>query len=267
VTVQLEQRPLDEAATTILETGIRPERSFGWRDFLTPAVCLVLVLAEIWYISTRDLDSIEASQLEAAKLWDQTVQTIWMSAAIAGLVLGSAIPLGVLVTRRRTRWIAPVVLLVGNVGQAAPTVGLLAIVGGFWLGFWAVALILGAYAMLSVLRNTIVGLQQVDPGVLDAARGMGMSPTAILFRVEFPLAVPVIGAGARTALVLAVATVPLGQNLGAGGLGATLFAGIGQNRDVTIVAASLFIAVLAVLMDWAGGMVQRLLTPKGIRTA
>jgi osmoprotectant transport system permease protein len=266
VTVQVGERP-DEAVVTELTTGVRPERSFGWRDFLTPLVCAVLVAGEIWYLATRDLDAIESNQLESAKVWDQAVQHIWISAAIAGLVLGAAIPLGVLVTRKRTRWLAPFVLLVGNVGQAAPTVGLLAIVGGFWLGFWAVALILGGYAMLAVLRNTIVGLQQVDPGVLDAARGMGMSPLAILFRVEFPLAVPVIAAGARTALVLAVATVPLGQNLGAGGLGATLFSGIAQSRDVTIFAASLFIAVLAVLMDWAGGMVQRLLTPRGIRTA
>lgn len=266
MTVQLEERPPDEVTPDDLAVGLTREAAFGWRDLATPLVCAVLVLGEIWYIASAELDFTAASQLEWSTLRDNTIQHIWISAAIAGMVLGAAIPLGVLVTRKRTRWIAPIVLFIGNVGQAAPTVGLLALVGGFWIGFWAVALILGAYAMLAVLRNTIVGLQQVDPGVLDAARGMGMSPVAILFRVEFPLAVPVIGAGARTALVLAVATVPLGQDLGAGGLGSTLFSGIAQSRDVTIFAASLFIAVLAVLMDWVGGMVQRLLTPRGIRT-
>ena len=176
-----------------------------------------------------------------------------------------AVPLGVLVTRPRTRRLAPAVLAFGNIGQAAPSLGLLALFGYYFVGFWAVTLILTAYAALSVLRNTIVGLQGVDRGVLDAARGMGMSPTAILFRVELPTAVPVIGAGVRTALVLAVGTVPLGYALDAGGLGLPLFSAIKTNRPVAILTVAVMIALLALLLDWLGGILQRAATPRGIR--
>jgi len=139
------------------------------------------------------------------------------------------------------------------------------LVGIYFIGFWAVVLILTAYSALSVLRNTIVGLQHVDRGVLDAARGMGMSPVAILFKVELPLAVPIIGAGARTALVLAVGTVPLGYALNAGGLGSLLFGAIKLNRPLVTGTIAVLIAALALLMDWAAGIAQRVVTPKGIR--
>jgi osmoprotectant transport system permease protein len=176
-----------------------------------------------------------------------------------------AVPLGILVTRRVTSRLAPGVLGVANLGQAAPSLGLLALFGFYFIGFWAVAFILTAYAALSVLRNTIVGLNQVDKGMLDAARGMGMSPAAILFRVELPTAVPIIGAGVRTALVLAVGTVPLGYALDAGGLGLPLFGAIKTDRQLVILTTAIMIACLALLLDWIGGVLQRAATPRGIR--
>jgi osmoprotectant transport system permease protein len=94
---------------------------------------------------------------------------------------------------------------------------------------------------------------------------MGMSPAKVLLTVEMPLAVPVIGAGARTAVVLAVGTVPLGYDLGAGGLGASLFGAIHNNRPFPELVVAVMIAVLALLMDWATGILQRAFTPKGIR--
>ena len=127
-------------------------------------------------------------------------------------------------------------------------------------------LIIAAFSILPVLRNTIVGIQQVDPGVIDAARGMGMSPPAILFGVELPLAVPIIAAGARTSLVLAVAVVPLGTDLNAGGLGQIVFPAIKLDRTVGArrpVACSSRCSPCCV--DWLGGLAQRLLTPRGIR--
>ena len=101
--------------------------------------------------------------------------------------------------------------------------------------------------------------------MLDAARGMGMSPLSILLRVELPTAVPVIGAGVRTALVLAVGTVPLGYALDAGGLGLPLFGAIKTNRPLVTFTVAVMIAGLALLLDWAGGVAQRAATPRGIR--
>ena len=240
-------------------------RVIGWNNLITPAIAVIVIVGLVIYVKSHQLDTIEGNILSRESLTKYTLQHIYVSFTIAVLVILIAVPLGVLVTRRRTKWLAPFVLGLANIGQSAPSLGLLALVGIYTIGFWAVVLILTAYSSLSVLRNTIVGIEGISPGVLDAARGMGMSPFAILMRVELPLAVPVIGAGARTALVLAVGTVPLGYALNAGGLGLPLFGAIKTNRVVATITIAVMIAVLALLMDWLGGVLQRLATPRGIR--
>ena len=235
------------------------------RDLVTPVVVGVMCVILYLNVSSQDLDSIEANVLNREALSRATWEHVRVSLTIAVLVVLIVVPLGVLVTRKATRRLAPAVLAVANLGQAAPSLGLLALFGFYFIGFWAVVLILTAYAALSVLRNTIVGLQQVDTGVLDAARGMGMSPAAILFRVEIPTAVPIIGAGVRTALVLAVGTVQLGYALDAGGLGLPLFSAIKTNRPLVTFTVAIMIAALALLLDWVGGVAQRAATPRGIR--
>lgn len=235
------------------------------RDLATPVLALVVLALLYFYVQGKDLDTIEQNLLNRGTLTDATLEHIVLSLTIAALVISIAVPLGILVTRRRTRFLAPFVVALGNLGQSAPVLGLLAFVGIYTIGFWSVVFILTSYAALSVLRNTIVGLEQVDAGVLDAARGMGMSPAAVLFRVELPLAVPIIGAGARTALVLAVGTVPLGYALNAGGLGQALFGAIKTNRTVAVLSVAVMIAILALLLDWAAGVAQRAATPRGIR--
>ncbi len=242
------------------------DRLLVWTDALIPLLCVAIVAAELYYLENAPLDSIERRLVEPSKIWDLTQQHIIITITIVVIVLGVGVPLGVLITRPGTAWISPFALGFGNVGQAAPIVGLIAIIGILvGTGFWPVVGIVAAFSMLPVLRNTIVGIQQVDVGVKDAARGMGMSPRGILFGVELPLAVPIIAAGARTSLVLAVAVVPLGTDLNAGGLGEMVFPAIKLDRFSTLVAGALFIAVLALLVDWLGGIAQRLLTPRGIR--
>lgn len=256
----------ESSASATAATSAKPgQRVVGWTNLVTPVAALLLLLVLYIYVQGKQLDTIEANILNAPTLTKYTVEHIYVSVTIAVLVMVIAVPLGVLVTRKKTKWLAPFVLVIANIGQSAPSLGLLALVGIYAIGFWSVVLILTAYSSLSVLRNTIVGVEGISPGVLDAARGMGMSPTAILMRVELPLAVPVIGAGARTALVLAVGTVPLGYALNAGGLGSPLFSAIKTNRPVATLTIAVMIAVLALLMDWLGGVLQRASTPRGIR--
>jgi osmoprotectant transport system permease protein len=239
-------------------------RLFTWRDLVIPLVVAIAVGAEIYYINTADLSKIVESQMTFDRISDSTIEHIQLAFAITALVLVIAIPVGIAVTR--VRWLEPVALLVANTGQAVPSIGLVAIVALVWeIGFWPVAVSLTLFAVLPVLRNTIVGLDQIDPGIKDAARGMGMSPAGVLLRVELPLAVPVIAAGARTALVLAVATIPIGYFVGAGGLGDQLMQGIKLSRNQQMFAAALFVACLALILDWLGGVVERVLTPAGIR--
>lgn len=248
----------------------RAESVRGWpftlRDLFVPALCAVTVGALALYLATADLSPIERNSVSVDRLVQRTVEHVELSLTVTVFVMLIAVPLGVLVTRRPTRWMSPGILAFANAGQSIPNIGLIALIGIAWMvGFKAVVTALVVYAVLPVLRNTIVGIQQVDENVLDAARGMGMSSWNIMRQVELALAVPIIAAGARTSIVLAVATVAVGDFLGAGGLGEQIFIGIKLNRSVTLVTGALLIAVLALMLDWLGGVLERLLTPAGIR--
>lgn len=251
-------------------TGPSPRPSLGapvvsLRDVVLPVVVAAVLVALYFYIQGQQLDNIEVNLLAFDAILELTIDHIVLSFTIAVLVVLIAVPLGVLVTRPSTRRVAPVVLALANLGQSAPSLGLIALVGIYYTGFWAVVFVLTAYAILAVLRNTIAGLQAVNTGVLDAAKGMGMSPSAVLMRVELPLAVPIIAAGARTALILAVATVPLGAFIGAGGLGQNLIGAIKTDRAVATLSMAVIIACLALTLDWLAAILQRWATPRGIR--
>jgi ABC-type proline/glycine betaine transport system permease subunit len=132
------------------------------------------------------------------------------------------------------------------------------------VGFRIAIIGLVAYAVLPVLRNTIVGIQQVDPALVEAARGMGMTRAQVLFRVEMKMAIPVILAGLRTALVMAVGVATLATFVNAGGLGDIIVNGIKLNRTPVLLTGSVLTACIAFLVDWIGSVAEDLLRPKGV---
>ncbi|WP_243106652.1 ABC transporter permease [Actinomyces lilanjuaniae] len=136
----------------------------------------------------------------------------------------------------------------------------------FWLGFGyrAVLVSLVVYGFLPVLKNTMTGLRAVDPRLVEAARGMGMSALSVLVRVELPLAVPVVLAGVRTALVLLVGTATLATFVDGGGLGLLITTGVNLNLERVLVFGSLLVAVLALAVDWAARVVEYLARPRGL---
>jgi osmoprotectant transport system permease protein len=154
---------------------------------------------------------------------------------------------------------------VANAGQAAPAIGLIVLLA-MWVGFGfkTAVLALALYAILPVLQNTIVGLNQVDRNLVEAGRGMGMSSLAVLFKVELPLAVPVMAAGIRTALVLLVGTATLATFINAGGLGSLIVTGITLFRYPILVSGAVLVALLALAVDWAGHVIEELVRPKGL---
>src|ERR671918_2577622 len=137
---------------------------------------------------------------------------------------------------RLLRYLAmPVIIGLANIGQAVPSIGLLVLFAITWdFGFWPAIVALVAYSFLSILRNTMVGLQQVDRSTIEAARGMGMTKAAVLFRIELPLAVPIILAGIRTALIINVGTATLVTFIGAGGLGEMINNALRLGREDTV---------------------------------
>lgn len=231
----------------------------------TPALCLLALGAWGWWRTSADLDDVELRILAWKSVLKAAREHLELTAVASVAVVLVAIPLGILLTRAGTRRAAPVVVALANVGQAAPVIGII-VLSAMWLGFgfWTAILALWLYALLPVLRNTIVGLQQVDPTLVEAARGMGMSPAGVLLRVELPIAVPVMLSGVRTALVLVVGTAAFGTFINAGGLGSLITTGITLQRDSVLVSGAVIIAVVALMVDWLGRVFELLATPRGL---
>jgi len=197
--------------------------------FGIPVLVVIGFLGYVWWRQTASLDYVETSSLAwpevRLELWDHVKLTIVASL----IVVAIAVPLGVVLTRPGLKFLAPAAVGIANTGQAAPSIGLIVLLFMWlssWSGFWVAILALTLYGVLPVLRNTITGLQGVDPTLVEAGRGLGYPGWAVLLRIELPLALPVIMAGVRTALVLVVGTAALATFVNAGGLGGMITAGI-----------------------------------------
>ncbi|MFC5827130.1 ABC transporter permease [Nonomuraea insulae] len=241
-------------------------RAPSLRRFLfTPVVICVVLAALYTWVGTLELDSIEQRSLNRAVILTKAVEHLQMTLAATALVVIIAIPLGVVASRSRNRLITPVILTIGNLGQAVPCIGLLVLCTFLMgVGFQTALVGLVAYAILPVLRNTMVGVQQVDPTLVEAARGMGMTRGQILRRVELKLAVPAILAGLRTALVLTVGVATLGAFVAAGGFGELIINGLKLNRMPVTIVGGVLTASIAFLIDWLGGLAEDLLKPRGM---
>jgi osmoprotectant transport system permease protein len=233
--------------------------------WLLPALALVLAVGQLAWVRRADLDSVEARALTQDAVLTSLREHIWLVAVSTVIVVLIGVPVGILLSRPGARLLRGPVLLVANAGQAIPSIGILVLLALIWgVGFKMAVVALVAYALLPILRNTIVGLQGVDRFVVDAARGMGMSRRQILWRVELPLAVPVMLAGARVSLILNVGVATLATYTNAGGLGDLIERGIVLNRMPILVTGCVLTIALALLVDWLAGLVEDALRPKGL---
>lgn len=218
----------------------------------------------LWH-QTAELDTVEASALAWSEVWLAIWQHVQLTVVSAIVVVLIAVPLGIMLTRPGFKRAAPAVVGFANGGQAAPAIGLFVLLA-MWLGFgfWTSILALTVYAMLPVLRNTIVGLQGVDPTLVEAGRGVGLSNFDVLRRIELPLALPVIMSGVRTALVLLVGTAALATFINGGGLGGIITAGINLYRYSVMVSGAVLVALLALLIEWIGRVLELVTRPRGL---
>jgi osmoprotectant transport system permease protein len=238
----------------------------SWRLLITPVVLVAAATAILWWVNHGELDAGERAVLSTDNLRDRAWEHLKMSAVSTALAALIAVPLGVLMTRRATRRASAPVLFVANIGQTVPTVAVLALmltVTG--LGFRTAVFALWLYSLLPILQNTFVGIRGVDPAVVEAAQGMGMNPMRVLLRVELPLALPVLMAGIRTAAVVNVGTAALGTFIGAGGLGAVIEVGINNQRDHLLYVGAVLTALLALVVDWAVGVIAVLISPRHVQ--
>jgi osmoprotectant transport system permease protein len=194
---------------------------------------------------------------------DLTTEHLWLVGASITLAVLIGIPLGILITR----WpgLSKPVLGGANIIQTVPSLALFGfLLPAPWIGARAdriAILALMLYALLPLIRNTYTGIRGVDPAVVEAGRGMGMTDRQLLWQVELPLALSVIIAGVRVATVLSIGLATIAAAIGAGGLGEFIFRGLAMVNNQVILAGAIPAAALAILADTSLGWLEKRLSP------
>lgn len=245
------------------------ERVNRYGLFVAPFLIGLIALGLYLYYQSLDLENAVIQQRNAldwdTRLLPQAQQQVIIAAWSTLLVIAVAVPLGILLTRPVLRRISPAVLTVANAGQAMPAYGLLVIgliIGG--PGRTTSIVVLAVFALLPVLRNTMVGLDGVERPLLEAGRGMGMTRLGVLARIELPLAVPVIIAGIRTAMIINIGMATLVFLIGGGALGVTINSGLKNQQEPVYIIGAVMVALIALSFDWLGALAERYLRPKGV---
>ncbi len=202
---------------------------------------------------TRFLDFVTSNYTE---ILSQTLTHVYLTLASLAIAIVLGLLLGVYLSRKRSA--SRTILGILGVIQTIPSLALLGLLIPL-LGIGALPAIVALflYALLPIVRNTYTGIVEVEDSIIEAARGMGMNPWQILFKVELPLSVPVIFAGIRTAVVINVGVATLCALIAAGGLGEFIFRGIALNDSVMMLGGAIPAALLALLFDFVLGLLQK----------
>lgn len=199
-----------------------------------------------------------------AQVLQLTLEHLWLVGLSTAFAILIGVPLGILIAQRPK--LNKPVLASANIIQTIPSLALF----GFllpvpWLGARSdrlAILALTLYALLPIIRNTYTGICGVDPAVVEAARGMGLTQSQLLFQVQLPLAASVILSGIRIAVVISVGLATIAAAIGAGGLGEFIFRGLAMVDDRVILAGAIPAAILALAADVSVGFVERRLRPR-----
>ena len=182
-----------------------------------------------------------------------------------------AVPLGIIVAKTKRQFVQTATLSSISMVQTIPSLALIAFVmilfkaiGLQTVGFLPAVTALVVYALLPIVRNTYTGITQVEPATVEVAKSMGMTPAQILFKVELPLAVPVIMTGIKISTTWTIGLVTLVSLIGAGGLGDLIFSGIRNVRDSYIIAGAVPAAVMALVAEWALNKLEIFMVPDGL---
>ncbi len=196
----------------------------------------------------------------ASQIWSLTLQHIEMTAIAVCIAILIGVPLGILISY--VRKLDKPVLGVANVVQAIPSMALLGLaIPLLGIGVLPAVVMVIIYSLLPIIKNTYTGISGIDPSLVEAASGIGLTPKQVLFKVKIPLALPVIMAGVRISAVTAVGLMTIAAFIGAGGLGYLVFAGIRTVNNYQILAGAIPACILALLVDFLMGLVEKLVIP------
>lgn len=243
----------------------------AWRDVAIAllALCLLFVLfaQDTWWQGfLRALFPKEREVLfQRTGLLELATQHLIIVASALGITLAIGLPLGIWLTRPSGKAFLPLASNLLSVGQTFPPIAVLALALPFFgFGLRPTLIALVAYGLLPVTRNTIAGLQQVDPNLQEAATSMGMTNLQQLFWVELPLAQRVILAGIRTTTIYTIGTATVAPIIGAGGLGVPIIAGLTTGNLAFVLEGALPVALLALLVDFLFARLEVALTARGL---
>lgn len=227
------------------------------RVLLLLAFALGLIVAETGWLADIILYWPDIEYLAG-----EHIMLVLISGSVAIL---TGLPLGIWLSRPSMRHVSETLMQTINIGATIPTLAVLALSMSF-LGIGTQPSLFGLWlvSLLPIVRNTYVGLKGVQPALKEAAKGVGMGPGRILYKVELPNALFVIFAGIRTALAINVGTVPLAFLIGGGGLGELIFTGIALNDTGMMLAGAAATAFLAIAVDFIVSQVQLWAIPRGV---
>lgn len=201
-------------------------------------------------------------------LGSRTLEHISLVGVAVGIATLTGVPIGIAITKNES--IARAVLYVASIIVTIPSIALFGImipllsVFGHGIGYVPAVIAVLLYSQLPIIRNTYTAINNVDPALREAARGLGMSQNQRLRMVEIPLAIPVIMAGVRTAVVLNIGVMAIAAYIGAGGLGTLISRGITQSDPRQLIIGAVAVSLLAIIVDFSLLALQKRLTPKGM---
>jgi osmoprotectant transport system permease protein len=205
--------------------------------------------------------------------WQETLllawQHAWVVAVAVVIAMATGVPIGIWITFNARA--ADIVLYVAGIIMTIPSIALFGImipllsIFGHGIGTVPAVTALVLYSQLPIIRNTYAAIKSVDPNIIDAGTGMGMTRIQVLGKVQLPMALSVIFAGIRVAVVMSIGIGAIAAYIGAGGLGHYIFMGINQTYDAMINCGAVAVAVMAVVVDFIFGFIESRLVSKGLR--
>ncbi len=197
---------------------------------------------------------------------------LWISLVAIVISTALGITLGIYIAGQERERTADVVLYVAEIMMTVPSLALFGLlmfllsrIGLSAIGFLPAVITLIVYGQLPIVRNTYTAIRQVDPAMIEAGKGIGMSESQLLLKVRLPLAFPVIMAGLRNAMVLIIGIGTIAALIGAGGLGVPIFRGLRNARMDLIITGGVSVSVLALLVDGIMALAERWMTPTGLK--
>lgn len=211
------------------------------------------------------MDLINTFMNRKEDIWIAFHEHILLAGVAMIIAIAIAVPLGIVLTRYKK--LAETIIGITAIIQTIPSLALL----GFMLPIFGIGkgpaiIALTLYALLPILRNTYTGILGVNPALVDAGKGMGMTSRQILFMVELPLTLPILMAGIRTATVLTIGVAALATFIGAGGLGDLITRGLNVMDKNLILAGAIPAAILAIIFDLILKKLEDKVTPKGLKS-